>query len=1332
MTCTLAAVLASLPAIPAAAAAPEPGGDPAPLLPSPHRIGFESEGLGLTVADVAIAAPKVYDYTFTGAPTDWVPRGGTWVMQARWTCSPQWSWYGGYGDAIAALWNKRVFEGDVSVDMYAAFKMGLGAFSGYKNPNDMNITLLGDGANPDSGYSFIVGGGLNMYTRIMKGHAVLAETREKPSLLPVFEDGDFSTTEFHRRWWMVKAQRIGDVLSLYMDNQLVLQARDPDPIPAGRVGIWTHDNGIMLARVRISYERETTTTEPAPMFPYLSAGDLPLQRAPLLVTSPTHPGGFSDFESGVGQFAMRSGADGAALAIVEGGLNGRGHALRLVNINAGGDFGATALNQPLLVGRGGARYSDASGSERIAPPGAKYRDAKGVEHIAPHGVKHIDFDYKVTPDVRVNLFARVEGGLYEIVFTGLDEPSYMAQILGTIEDVEADDRWHHAHFDLWGHLRRVFGDSEPLTLDDLFFANRSTSNYLTAGFGGNHAGATWYLDNFCIGTAGPPEVELSWQPGRARVGPAPPVGYATALDQHPHTVPAAENTAPEPELTAEGLSAGTHFCHIRAQHADGSWGPAVHHKIVVDAAPPTVAALRPEPGSKSDATDIGIELADRAGVGVDPQSLILAVNGAEHKLGDGALRYDAVTGRLRLDPSKAGLTLADGDSVELELRAGSDYLGNTIARLPKWTFTVSQEADRSPPPPPTVTAATPYLCNNTFEHDMGEWANYGSTKGAIVYRDPSTAAGGKYSLRLYNRSNGGLFGAYICKTAFDAGKHRIVSFDYRINDRIRADFAVYVNGKWCKIVFTDNDNTFQKIGEVPGVVRDNQWHHTEFNLYDMLSAADPEATGYVVRHFIVGDWGTMANTQHATYWIDNFRIMPIVAASDEVRFTWQSSDPIGILGGSWVLDRQPDTVPPERISGEGAELSFAEPTHGDAYLHVRAADKAGNWSPTAHYRVLMDGIAPSVGQHEPADGVREARSQIKIPLSDEGGAGIDPGSVVLTVAGSKYGITNPGLTYDATSKALVWDGQQVAPKPVVFADGQQVAVALESAADYAGNAVARMPSWTWTMDHSKDTAPPIVDQITCGTHPTAVTNTFEHDLGAWAPGPGATRTTKVERDSTAAATGRFSAKITHVRGALRALAHDTDFQALRHPWVSFDYRVPPGMEVDMRLLVGGTWHVIAFTGSPASKGAAVPNVQADGRWHHASFNVTTYLRQQRRGRSSLTVEQIVFADQPEYENQPGASFNIDNFIVGAPGKAAPSLSWKATDATGITDYSYELDDQPGTVPDEVGEGPSPGKRYGALRKGLYFFHIRARDGAGRWGPTRHYAIMHLEPPPTTT
>ncbi|NLJ37132.1 MAG: tetratricopeptide repeat protein, partial [candidate division WS1 bacterium] len=129
------------------------------------RSGFSVTGLDLDFNAAELLSSNVYDYTFSSAPTDWLARGGLWNATNRWSCSPQWSWYGGYSPTgIAALWNKREFVGDIVVELYCAFTMRQGRNPSYLPPNDVNITICGDGANPDSGYSFIVGGDDNRVT----------------------------------------------------------------------------------------------------------------------------------------------------------------------------------------------------------------------------------------------------------------------------------------------------------------------------------------------------------------------------------------------------------------------------------------------------------------------------------------------------------------------------------------------------------------------------------------------------------------------------------------------------------------------------------------------------------------------------------------------------------------------------------------------------------------------------------------------------------------------------------------------------------------------------------------------------------------------------------------------------------------------------------------------------------------------------------------------------------------------------------------------------------------------------------------------------------------
>lgn len=247
--------LITLPIVCAALAAPS-------LTTSAFAAPAAPEAIGLsgTLPDfktVEIDNGHVYDYTFTSAPTDWWVQSGVWEMTNRWACSPGWSWFGGRSEETAAIWNKRRLSGDVSVQLYFAFKMGLsGARSWAEYPSDAAVTICGDGHNVGSGYSFIVGADNNQHSILMKGDKVVAQSSDAAALLPTFADGQVDTNTIHRRWWYIKINKIGPRVECWLDNKLLFSYNDPKPLDLGQVALWTYNNGIMLSRVQIYYANE--------------------------------------------------------------------------------------------------------------------------------------------------------------------------------------------------------------------------------------------------------------------------------------------------------------------------------------------------------------------------------------------------------------------------------------------------------------------------------------------------------------------------------------------------------------------------------------------------------------------------------------------------------------------------------------------------------------------------------------------------------------------------------------------------------------------------------------------------------------------------------------------------------------------------------------------------------------------------------------------------------------------------------------------------------------------------------------------------------------------
>lgn len=222
---------------------------------APSAIGFQGEMPALH--DVDVRSSNVYDYTFTSAPTDWRVQAGVWEMTNRWSCSPGWSWFGGRSEEIAAVWNKRKFSGDFSVQFYFAFKMGLTGTTTWKyRPSDVAVSFCGDGKNLGSGYSFVIGANENSHSVLMKQGKMVAQSVSPDAILPSMVDGEPAMELLHRHWWYVKVNKVGNRVECWLDNKLLFTYNDPKPLDAGQIALWTYNNGIMLSRVQVFYENE--------------------------------------------------------------------------------------------------------------------------------------------------------------------------------------------------------------------------------------------------------------------------------------------------------------------------------------------------------------------------------------------------------------------------------------------------------------------------------------------------------------------------------------------------------------------------------------------------------------------------------------------------------------------------------------------------------------------------------------------------------------------------------------------------------------------------------------------------------------------------------------------------------------------------------------------------------------------------------------------------------------------------------------------------------------------------------------------------------------------
>lgn len=215
-----------------------------------RTVGWFSHGTEVLAEDIALYAKTLTDYSFNSAPTDWRVASGIWEVSNRWTCDPRWSFFSGRErDATAALWNKRPLRGDFTIEFYVGNKMDPERQDSgrYTYAKDMNLTVCADGDNLDSGYSFLFGGFGNTLTCAYRGRERWAIPAEGSSI--VIDPGGL-----HRRWYHIAVSRRGNRFEMRVDDKLVLSREDPAPLEGGHWALWTRDNGIMVARVRVCAE----------------------------------------------------------------------------------------------------------------------------------------------------------------------------------------------------------------------------------------------------------------------------------------------------------------------------------------------------------------------------------------------------------------------------------------------------------------------------------------------------------------------------------------------------------------------------------------------------------------------------------------------------------------------------------------------------------------------------------------------------------------------------------------------------------------------------------------------------------------------------------------------------------------------------------------------------------------------------------------------------------------------------------------------------------------------------------------------------------------------
>lgn len=214
----------------------------APTAGSFTRLGLLARGFRPRLSGLRLSAGSVLDYCFDQAPADWWVSSGTWDLAVRWPCTPKWSWFAGESRQVAAIWHKRSFTGDIALDLHVGPRT---VDHGDGSPREIcrafNAVLCGDGQDVKSGYSIVVGA---------NSHGAGATLSRNGEVVARNPDFGFHT-DAHNQWINLRAEKRGAQISVWVGDQRILAWEDPNPLPGGRVGIWTQDNAIMIPRATL-------------------------------------------------------------------------------------------------------------------------------------------------------------------------------------------------------------------------------------------------------------------------------------------------------------------------------------------------------------------------------------------------------------------------------------------------------------------------------------------------------------------------------------------------------------------------------------------------------------------------------------------------------------------------------------------------------------------------------------------------------------------------------------------------------------------------------------------------------------------------------------------------------------------------------------------------------------------------------------------------------------------------------------------------------------------------------------------------------------------------
>ncbi len=1247
------------------------------------RIAATRSG-AVDFARLAVHAENLNDTSFERAATDWKFQG-QWSVTNRFSCDPRWSWMG--VDSLreySALWHRDEFIGDQTVELYGSMKMRLQ--KPYYVPSDLNLTLCADEEAPGRGYTFIVGGWGNTRTAILRNGKIVAETDR--AYLPDTRDSYPAMELLHRRWFYVKARRQGTKVQLFLDNELYLEYTDPDPLPGGRVGVWTTKQSLMVARVMVYYDQGRRTS-PLTEAPPREAGRTS-KAQPLSVNVAGRQAWFFDFESGIQGW---------------GGDPPQNEATR----SEDGWGNATAVRDAEVVSPTGGQASlKLINTER---PG-QFTTLFPVPPVDLLRYPLLGFDYRIPEGGRLNLyFDVVRSGSQGprtcfVQLTGPGESRPNVRRVGRFEGTKADGQWRSARINIAQALRRVYPTARTLVAKNLRLALESDDPYVAAGLNGGYPiGASYHLDNVMLVSAGVGDVALSWKPYTA-----PHEGYAVLFGDTAMGDPGRKVNLNIPAIRYQAKGSGLRFLHMRPMVPAGSPPAATTHWPFLDLGTKVqVQNIQPAHQAAWGGEPVRIRFSHGPLAALRPETLRAVVAGRTLTFDGSELAVDWEREEVVVAPK---ISVKDGQVVDgtltFSVHGGADPLEF------KWEHTASVTADKTPPSRVEVQGVLPV---DDFEDGCDAWQGGPYTVRDI---DRTTAASGEASLHVVHHSYGGNFllqRSVAVTPPQRLGGLSIIEFDYRAGPDVRVDLVLGPG----PIAFGMFDRTPQRrVAGIPNVQADGQWHRATVDVFKALWPVHRRHLAARLTQLGFADLAWASSRLGDSFHIDNLRLVPLKSTRQGLPLKLSAHDRLGIAGYAFVWSDQATAEPPKTVMTEDGIVRAEDLPDGRRTFHVRAVDRAGNWGPIARYDFVIDNTPPKLTQVTPKPGSRMVPGLFSFGVEDR--HGVDPATLRLKVGEAVHTLSSPTLRGISPGK-ITWD-QNLVPEDIVpIPDGKKVAFELSGIKDFAGN-VAEPVRGTWVMDYRRDRQPPQRVEVDFAQESlkVALLKRFDRNLEGAAMNRWTSVAHRLDRDA-------FS----HVA---ELFFRRPNQQAMILPVKGVDLAKAGVLAVDVKLPKEPTYIDVYLLGKNFSvtlrMGDAPPNAPEVGSvdrnktvylgpmnqirsrdgWHMQWADLGKLLRAQYPNMEEFKLSQIhLRRSSPPYNRNRRVM--IDNLMVCGYGKPELKATLRSRDISGLVGYAVEIS------PDYAGDPPKAVNHQGdtltrTLKPGVWFVKLWACDNNKNW------------------